>query len=102
MHSHPTSNESEEIRQVPAGAIKFSNADGPPLKILGYIRFHLALGDVTLPVDVLVLPPSGPNKMSLDDIASWEPLGLCFPGTRTILPSISGKMFEKSLYSATK
>ena len=51
----------------PAVAINLSSADGPPLKIVGYISFHLALGDITLPVDVLVLRVTGPNKMLFDD-----------------------------------
>ena len=57
----------KEIRQVPAVAINLNSADGPPLKIVGCIRFHLALGDITLPVEVLVLPVPGPNKMLLED-----------------------------------
>ena len=51
----------------PAVAINLSSADGPPLKIVGYISFHLALGDITLPVEVLILPASGPNKSLIDD-----------------------------------
>ena len=56
----------KDIRLVPAGVSNLSSANGSSLK-RGYIRFHLALGDITLPVEVLVLPVPGPNKMLLED-----------------------------------
>ena len=44
------------IFAVPLGAIDLSSADGSPLKILGYVRLQLTLGDITLPVEALILP----------------------------------------------
>ena len=55
------------VRQVPAGAIQLNSADGSALEILGYIRFNLTLGEITLPVEALVLPNLGPDKMLLDN-----------------------------------
>ena len=52
---------------MPPGAINLSSADGSPLKILGYVRFQLTLGDITLPVEALVLPSLGADIMLLDD-----------------------------------
>ena len=42
------------------------SADGTPLKILGYIRFALKLGNKYLPVEALVLPHLGPDAMLID------------------------------------
>ena len=57
-----------QILGVPPGAINLSSADGSPLKILGYVRFQLTLlGDITLPVEALVLPSLGPDIMLLDN-----------------------------------
>jgi len=55
------------LKPVPAGAIQLNSADGSALEILGYIRFNLTLGDITLPVEALVLPNLGPDKMLLDN-----------------------------------
>ena len=52
---------------VPPNAINFRSADGSQLEILRYIRFMLTLGDITLPVEALVLPNLGPDKMLLDN-----------------------------------
>ena len=55
------------LKPVPAGAIQLNSADGSALEILGYIRFNLTLGEITLPVEALVLPNLGPDKMLLDN-----------------------------------
>ena len=49
------------------GAINLSSADGSPLENLGYVRFQLTLGDITLAVEALVLPSLGPDIMLLDN-----------------------------------
>ena len=67
VQTHPTMKDTQ-IFAVPPGAIKLSSADGSPLKILGYVRFQLSLGDITLPVEALVLPSLGPDIMLLDTI----------------------------------
>lgn len=46
--------------------LSISSADGSPLKIIGYIRSHLTLEGITLPVEAFVVPPLGPEKASLD------------------------------------
>ena len=56
-----------EISPVPPGAINLRSADGSALKIKGYIRFELTLGELTLPVEALVLPTLGPDNMLLDN-----------------------------------
>ena len=66
VQTHPTMKDTE-IFAVPPGAINLSSADGSPLKILGYVRFQLTLGDITLPVEALVLPSLGPDIMLLDN-----------------------------------
>lgn len=66
VQNHPTL-KTTEMFGVPQGAINLSSADGSPLKILGYVRFQLTLGDITLPVDALVLPSLGPDIMLLDN-----------------------------------
>ena len=35
--------------------------------MLGYVRFQLTLGNITLPVEALVLPSLGPDTMLLDN-----------------------------------
>ena len=55
------------MKPVPAGAIQLNSADGSALEILGYIRFNLTLGEITLPVEAFVLPNLGPDKMLLDN-----------------------------------
>lgn len=63
LRQHPTLN--KKMSAVPPNAIKFGNRDGSPLEILGYVRFMLAPGDITLPVEALVLSKLGPAKMQL-------------------------------------
>ena len=58
VQTHPTVKDSQ-IFAVPPGAINLSSADGSPLKTLEYVRFQLALGDITLPVEALVMPSLG-------------------------------------------
>ena len=55
-----------ELFAVPTGAINLSSADGSSLKSLGYVRFELTLGDITLPDEVFVSPSLGPDIMLLD------------------------------------
>ena len=50
------------MKPAPAGAIQLNSADGSALEILGYLRFNLTLGEITLPVEALVLPNLGPDK----------------------------------------
>ena len=52
---------------VPPGAINLSSADGSPLKNFGYVRFELTLGEITLPVEALVLPSLEPYILLLDN-----------------------------------
>ena len=52
---------------VPSGAINFSNADSSSSKYLAYVRFQLKLGDITLPVQALVLLSLGLHIMLLDN-----------------------------------
>jgi len=66
IKSHPTL-QHLPLKPVPPGAIQLNSADGSALEILGYIRFNLTLGDITLPVKALVLPNLGPDKMLLDN-----------------------------------
>ena len=43
---------------IPPGAISLRSADGTPLKILGYIRFALTLGNKPLPMDAILIDDS--------------------------------------------
>ena len=66
QHRTDTShNENTEKIVVPPGVIN-SSADGSSLQSLPYVRFHLSLGDISLPVEALVLPALAPNSILLD------------------------------------
>ena len=66
VQTHPTMNDSQFFA-VPPEAINLSSADGSPLKILGYVRFQLTLGDISLPVEAHVLPSLGPDITIVDN-----------------------------------
>ena len=69
VRAHPTLDE-YEIRQIPPGATNLNSAaDGFPLKIVGYIRVLLMLLIIyfTFPVEAVVLPSLGPDKVLLDN-----------------------------------
>ena len=66
VKTHPALKDTH-IFAVPPGAINLSSADKSPLKILGYVRFQIKLGDITLPVAALVLPSLGPDIVLLDN-----------------------------------
>lgn len=66
MRRHATLKHTE-ILPVPPGAINLRSADGSALKIKGYARCDLTLGEITLPVEALVLPTLGPDNMLLDN-----------------------------------
>ena len=66
MRRHDTLKDAD-ILPVPPGVINLRSADNSPLKIKGYTRFKLTLGDITLPVEALVLPSLGPDNMLLDN-----------------------------------
>ena len=51
---------------MPLGAINLISANCSPLENLGYVRFQLTLGDITLPVEAHVLPSLMPDTMLLD------------------------------------
>ena len=91
----------EKLRQkcifpVPPGAISLRSADGSPLKILGYIRFTLKLGNKSLPVEALVLPHLGPDVMLLDNSImksfgaklNWTTECLSFQDSRHTIPAV--------------
>lgn len=63
LRQHPTL-KNTEILAVPPNAINLRSVDESPVDILGYVRFKLTFGDITLPVEALVLPP---DKMLLDN-----------------------------------
>ena len=101
VQTHPTMKDSQ-IFAVPPGAINLSSADGSPLKTLGYARFHLTLGDITLPVEALVLPSLGQAIILLDDtimgafggVLDWSTQQLSFkPSQVTIKASHRGVDF---------
>ena len=52
---------------IPPGVISLHSADGTPLKVLGYIRFTLKLGNNFLPVEALGLPHFGAVAMLIDN-----------------------------------
>ena len=60
VQTHPTA-QNTQVFAAPPGAINLSSADGPPLRILGYVRFQLTLEDITQPIERLVLPSLGPD-----------------------------------------
>ena len=83
------------LKPVPPGAIQLNSADGSALEILGYIRFNLTLGDITLPVEALVLPNLGPDKMLLDNsimnafgaVLDWCGEQLSFKNSKRKIPA---------------
>ena len=93
----------EKLRQkcifpVPPGAISLRRADGPPLKILGYARFTLKLGNKSLPVEALVLSHLGPDVMLLDNSimksfgAKLDWTTECFSFQDSIMKSFGAKL----------
>ena len=94
IQSHPSLRKLP-LKPVPPGAIQLNSADGSALEILGYIRFNLTLGDITLPVEALVLPNLGPDKMLLDNsimnafgaILDWGGEQLSFKKSTTKIPA---------------
>lgn len=72
-----------EILPVPPGAINPRSTNGLLVKITGYTRFDGTLGDITLPVEELVLPSFGPDNMLVDNsiMGAWWYSGLA---SRTI------------------
>ena len=66
VQTHPTKKDTENF-VVPAGATNLRSADGSPLKSLGYFRFELTLGVITLPVEALELLSLGPDMTLLDN-----------------------------------
>ena len=83
------------ILPVPPGAINLRSADGSPLKLKGYARFDLTLGEITLPVEALVLPSLGPDKMLLDNsimgafgaVLDWQAEQLTFKTSKVKIPA---------------
>ena len=66
---------------MPPGAINCSASDESSLQSLRYVRFHLTLRDISLPVEALVLPALAPNSTLLDitimdafgGVLDWRP-----------------------------
>lgn len=94
MRQHKTL-QNTEILPVPPGAINLRSADGSPLKLKGYTRFELTLGEITLPVEALVLPSLGPDKMLLDNsimgafgaVLDWQAEQLTFKTSQVKIPA---------------
>jgi len=59
--------DANHVRPVPSEAINLRSVDGPVLEVVGYIRFDLTLGRTTLPIEALVLPHLGPDKVLLEN-----------------------------------
>ena len=86
----------KRIFPVPPGAISLRSDDGSPLKILGYVRFSLKLGNKSLPVEALVLPHLGPDVMLLDNSImksfgaklDWTTECLSFQDSRHTIPAV--------------
>ena len=82
---------------MPTEAVNLSSADGSPLKILGYVRFELTLGDITLPVEAIVSPSLGPDIVLLDNsimnafggVLDWSTEQLSFKTSQVEIKSIS-------------
>ena len=101
----------EKLRQkrifpVPPGASSLRSADGSPLKILGYVRFTLKLGNKSLPVEALVLPHLGPDVMFLDNSImksfgaklDWTTECLSFQVSKHTIPAIHVRRSVQSQY----
>lgn len=68
---------------------------GSPPEILGCIRFESTLGDITLPVEALILPNLGPDKMLLDN-SIMNACGTVLDGaTSSLLSKIQDGMVVK-------
>ena len=103
----------EKLRQkrifpVPPGAISLRSADGSPLKILGYVRFTLKLGNKSLPVEALVLPYLEPDVMLLDNSImksfgaklDWTTQCLSFQDSKQTIPAIHVRRSAQSQYGS--
>ena len=101
----------EKLRQkhifpVPPGAILLCSADGSPLKVLGYVRFTLKLGNKSLPVEALVLRYLGPDVMLLDNSImksfgaklDWTTECLSFQDSKHTIPAIHVRRSVQSQY----
>ena len=92
VQTHPAM-KSTEVFVVPPEAINLSSADGSPLKILGYVRFQLTLGDIIPPVETLVLPSLGPGSTLLGNtvmdafggVLDWSTEHLLFKTSRVTI-----------------
>lgn len=97
-HVHEEARNAEkhgDFTRAPGGNQSLRSADGPPLKLKGYARFDLTLGDITLPVEALVLPSLGPDKMLLDNsimgafgaVLDWQAELLTFKTSQVKIPA---------------
>ena len=57
----------EPIHPIPPAVVTLKVANGSLMEILGCIRFGLQLGDVTRPVEALVISSLGPADILLDN-----------------------------------
>ena len=95
IRRHPTLNW-DDVRPVPPEAINLRSADGSVLEVLGCIRFDLTLGRTTLPIEALVLPHLGPDKVSSENsimgafgaVLDWSAETLTFCTDHVSMPAI--------------
>ena len=66
IQSHPILS-SRGIHPIPPPAINLRSADGSALTSTRFTRFSLTIGDITKPVEALVLPTLGPDPLLLDN-----------------------------------
>ena len=89
---------------IPAGVISFRGAGGSPLKILGYIRYVLTLGNKSLPVEALILPHLSPYSILIDNSIihvfgaklDWAAERISLRDGNTTMPAIHTRKHIKS------
>ena len=86
----------EPIHAIPPAVLTLKAANGSMMKILGFIRFDLQLGDVTRPVEALVISSLRPDDILLDNSAmflfgaknDWKNQCITFHSSETTIPAV--------------
>ena len=83
------------LKQVPPDCMSLRAANGSPIHVLGFVTLQITLGDVSRPVDALVIPSLGPDQILLDNatmarfgaVLNWKRQRLNFLSSKTSIPT---------------
>ena len=95
MKRHPVL-KNEPIHAIPPAVLTLKAANGSVMEILGFIRFDLQLGDVTRPVEALVISSLRPDDILLDNSVmslfraklDWKNQCITFHSSETTIPAV--------------